>query len=89
MPSRPLTPHEFTSIVDNTFAVIRFDADQWGEVGFFYDAGNRQFGRYEMDRKEQSDLVYPLATTEEVLGWTTDAQRPAVEAWLASLKAQI
>jgi hypothetical protein len=60
-----LTNREFLGIRDKTFPVLTLHADQWGEHGYFFDPVTRQYGFYEIDRKEQTDRVvrYPSADT--------------------------
>jgi hypothetical protein len=87
MAKRPLTLHEFFNLLNGSYPTLKFDADQWGESGYFYDPANRQFGFYAMDRKEQYDEVETVATAEELLQQHCGAERrPAVQAWLDSFR---
>jgi hypothetical protein len=87
MAKRALTVHEFFNILGGAYPTLKFDADQWGEYGYFYDPLDRQFGSYSIDRKNQCDDVDTVATAEELLAQHCSAERrPAVQAWLDSFR---
>ena len=87
MAKRALTVHEFVNVLRGAYPTLKFDVDQWGEYGYFYDPSNRQFGSYSIDRKNQCDDVETVATAEELLAQHCGAERrPAVQAWLDSFR---
>ena len=74
--------------MNGSYPTLKYGADQWGESGYFYDPSNRQYGFYAIDRKEQCDEVETVATAEELLQrHCSEERRPALQAWLDSLRS--
>lgn len=86
--NRELTAREFGNL-GSAYPTIRFDADQWGEHGFFYDPVDRQFGMYSIDRKNQIDDVAIVDGAEAVLACCSEARRADVQAWLDSFRIRV
>ena len=84
---RSLSVQEFVNVASGAYPTLRFDADQWGERGYFYDPCNRQFGSYSIDRKEQCDEVETVSGPDELLANHCSAERRTdVQAWLRSFR---
>jgi hypothetical protein len=82
-----MTISEYFNVANSSYPTLKYNCDQWGECGYFYDPSNRQFGYYAIDRKEQTDEVDPVATAEELLQQHCDSDgRAAVQAWLDSFR---
>jgi hypothetical protein len=84
---REMTVREFVNVArDGRYPVLRLDADQWGEHGFFYDPLDRDFGVYDIDRKEQTHAVVKVDTPNELFPACADHHQPRLRGWLASFR---
>ncbi len=74
-------------MASGAFPSLKFDEDQWGECGYFFDTSAHRFAWYSIDRKNQYDEVYTLEKVSELLAECSAERRAVVEAWLATLPA--
>lgn len=85
MAKRELSEREFTNL-HGAYPTLTFDADQWGEHGFFYDPVDHQFGVYAIDRKEQTDEVETVGTAAELFARCSGDHRAELQTWLDSFQ---
>jgi hypothetical protein len=85
MSKRGLTARELVNL-RGAYPTLVFDADQWGEHGFFYDPVDRQFASYAIDRKDQTDEVDKIDTADPLFERCASERRPELQAWLDSFR---
>ncbi|ADP80441.1 hypothetical protein [Pseudofrankia inefficax] len=79
-----LSVREFVAVTSRAYPVLTMDADQWHEVGCFFDPIENVYGYYEIDRKDQQDSVERFSSAEALLA--ARGADEGVAAWVASFR---
>jgi hypothetical protein len=84
MPDVALSVREFVAVTSRTYPVLTVDADQWHEVGYFFDPIENVYGYYEIDRKDQQDSVERFSGAEAFLA--ARGADEGVASWVGSFR---
>jgi hypothetical protein len=75
---------EFVAVSSKAYPVLTTDADQWHEVGYFFDPIENVYAYYSIDRKDQGDAVERFSSAEDFLA--ARGADDGVASWVASFR---
>ena len=84
MPDNQLSVRELVAATSKAYPCLTLEADQWHEVGYFFDPIEGIYACYAIDRKEQQDEVERFASAEELLAAYGADQE--VVSWVGSFR---
>ncbi|CAO5244329.1 hypothetical protein [Frankia sp. AgKG'84/4] len=84
MSDAQLSVREFVAATANVYPFLTVEADQWHEVGYFFDPVENVYAYYSIDRKDPREYVERFATAEELLA--ARGADEAVASWVDSFE---
>lgn len=79
-----LSVREFVGVVSKAYPVLTIAADQWHEVGYFFDPIENVYAYYSIDRKDQTDSVERFSSAEELIA--ARGTDDGVASWVGSFR---
>ncbi|MCK9922496.1 hypothetical protein MXD61_11500 [Frankia sp. AgPm24] len=67
MPDPQFSVREFVAVTSKAYPVLTLEADQWHEVGCFFDPIESIYAYYSIDRKDPQEYVERFASAEALL----------------------
>ncbi|MDT3441047.1 MULTISPECIES: hypothetical protein [unclassified Pseudofrankia] len=84
MSDAQLSVREFVAATSKAYPCLTVEADQWHEVGYFFDPIENVYAYYSIDRKDPQELVERFSSAEALLAARGADER--VASWVGSFR---